>query len=133
MSIARQFATFSAIGAAATALHYLILIILVQSGAADVITASSIGFALSAAANYALNRQLTFSSQRAHAEALPRFAAVACIGLGLNAALVWLFHAPLGLHYLLAQIAATGGTLLWNFVLNRIWTFPGSGAKSELP
>jgi putative flippase GtrA len=129
MSRFEQFIRFAIVGGVVTAIQYAILIALVQGAIAGAVAASSVGFAVSALANYALNRRFTFRSSQAHAEALPKFAIVALLGLAVNASLIWLFHIPVGLHYLLAQVLATGGTLLWNFTLNRIWTF----SPSSLP
>jgi putative flippase GtrA len=123
MSPFEQFIRFAIVGAIATAIQYAILIALVHGALAGPVVASSFGFAVGALANYALNRSFTFRSSQAHAEALPKFAIVALLGLAVNASLIWLFHIPVGLHYLLAQVLATGGTLLLNFTLNRIWTF----------
>jgi putative flippase GtrA len=123
MSRFEQFIRFAIVGGVATGIQYAILIALVQGALAGPVAASSVGFAVSAIINYALNRSITFRSSQAHAEALPKFAIVAVLGLAVNASLIWLFHIPVGLHYLLAQVLATGGTLLWNFTLNRIWTF----------
>ena len=133
MSALQQLLSFSVIGGIATGIQYAILIVLVQARIADAVTASSIGFVSSACVNYALNRRYTFRSARPHGDALPRFAAVAGLGLALNAALVWAFHVALGLHYLAAQVLATGGTLAWNFVLNRVWTFPVSAPRRQTP
>jgi putative flippase GtrA len=123
MSPFEQLIRFAIVGAIATAIHYAILIALVQGALAGPVAASSFGFAVGALASYTLNRNFTFRSSRAHLDAVPKFAIVALLGLSVNASLIWLLHAAVGLHYLLAQVLATGGTLLWNFTLNRIWTF----------
>lgn len=123
MNLFRQFTRFAVIGAFATGLQYLILILLVQGGLAGAVMASSIGFAISSAFNYLLNRRFTFRSARSHTHALPRFMAVAAIGLCINGLLMWLFSSPLELHYLVAQLLATGATLVWNYSMNRLWTF----------
>lgn len=125
-SSADQFVRFSLIGGVATALQYAILIALVETALADAVAASTIGFAISALVNYALNRSFTFRSSKSHAEALPKFGTVALLGLALNASLLWLFHVAAGLHYLPAQLLATGGTLSCTFTLNRSWTFSAS-------
>jgi putative flippase GtrA len=132
MSIGRQFVRFLMVGGACTAFHYLVLIGLVHLGWAAV-PASSLGFSLSAVLNYALNRRLTFRSDAAHRRAVPRFALVALSGLALNAALLGLLHDGLGWHYLLAQVFATVGTLVWNFTLNRVWTFSTLTAGNAPP
>jgi putative flippase GtrA len=124
-----QFIRFTIIGGFATLIQYAVLIALVQGGGINAVTASSVGFVLSAVVNYALNRRITFRSDQPHAKASPRFATVAVGGLAVNAGLIWLFHVAAGLHYLLAQVLATIGTLLWNFALNRAWTFAARPAE----
>jgi putative flippase GtrA len=128
----QQFTRFAAIGALATGLQYLILILLVQGQLAGAVIASSIGFTASSFINYLLNRRYTFRSDRSHSHALPRFMTVASIGLGINAVLMWLFSVLLGFHYLVAQLAATGGALVWNYSMNRAWTF-SKAMPSNLP
>lgn len=131
--VVHEFLRFALIGGVATAIQYATLVFLVQADLAGAVLASGIGFVLSALANYALNRRFTFQSRRAHAEAMPRFAAVALAGLAINTSLIWLFHVPVGLHYLVAQILATGGTLLWNYSVNRVWTFSTRSVPRETP
>jgi putative flippase GtrA len=123
MNWAPQFVRFAMTGGLATLLHYAILIALVTWGRIDPVVASSIGFAVSTVLNYAVNARFTFRSERPHAQALPRFVAVALVGFGCNAVLLWVLHTIAGLPYLLAQVAATVGVLGWNFVMNRTWTF----------
>jgi len=118
-----QFFRFAIVGAVATGLQYALLVLLVEFADAAPVLASSVGFTVSAFVNYAMNRRFTFDSGRPHGEALPRFLLVALVGLALNGGLVWLFHVPLRLHYLLAQVIATLGTLVSSFALNRAWTF----------
>src|SRR5438128_7750584 len=86
-----QFIRFAIVGGVATAIQYAILIALVQGALAGAVAASSVGFAVSGIVNYALNRSITFRSSQAHAEALPKFAIVAVLGLAVNASLLWLF------------------------------------------
>ena len=118
-----QFIRYAGVGAIGTAVHYGILIALVQSAGANAVVASTAGFVVGAFVNYALNRQFTFPSERAHRVALPRFFAVAGAGLLLNALVMAAMLAVLPLHYLLAQIVATGVVLVTGFVANRRWTF----------
>ena len=54
--------------------------------------------------------------------ALPRFAAVATVGAAINTVIVGSLFAA-GLHYLVAQVAATAIVLAWNFLANKYWTF----------
>jgi putative flippase GtrA len=122
-SLPEQMVRFAAVGGLATALHYLILIALVEGAGLDASLASACGYALSTLVNYALNRRLTFRSRRSHSSALPRFLWLAVVGLAINTAAVWLLAQVLGLHYLVAQVAATALTLCWNFLAARHWAF----------
>lgn len=120
-----RFVRFAIVGAIATAMQYAILVLLVRGFAVAPTAASSAGFALAAAANYLLNYRFTFRSDRPHGPAAAKFALLAAMGLLINAAIMhWLTGA--GLHYLLAQVCATGAVLVWNFTGNSLWTF-GAG------
>ena len=96
---------------------------LIWWAAFEVVAASSVGYGAGALVNYVINYTFTFESNKAHSSALPKFFVVAGFGFALNAGLVALFARLLEFHYLLAQVLATVIILLWNFVLNRIWTF----------
>jgi putative flippase GtrA len=91
--------------------------------------ASSIGFVLSAGANYLLNYHFTFQSNRPHGPAAMKFGLLAGTGLLINAAIMRLMTGA-GVHYLVAQVCATGVVLLWNFIGNTLWTF-GVGPVEE--
>lgn len=113
---------FVLVGGVATAIQYALLVILVRGFGMAPTPASSIGFALSAAVNYLLNYRFTFRSNRPHGPAAARFAALAGAGLLINAAVMHVL-VGVGLHYLLAQVCATGVVLFWNFIGNSFWTF----------
>ena len=117
------FIRYAGVGAIGTAVHYGTLISLAQGLGTNAVVASTAGFAMGAFVNYALNREFTFASDRAHRVALPRFFAVAGAGLLLNALVMAVILAVLPLHYLIAQVAATGIVLVAGFLANRRWTF----------
>jgi putative flippase GtrA len=119
----RQFIRYSLVGAVGTAVQYAILVWLVQSATTSALTASTAGAIAGALVNYYLNRRWTFGSSRAHEQALPRFAAIALAGIGLNAIVMAGMFTYLGAHYLLAQVVATGVVLAAGFLANRKWTF----------
>lgn len=123
MSVKAQFVKFALVGGLATALHYAILVVLVEGLRWPPVAATSVGFVVSALGNYLLNRRFTFRSQRRHVEAAPRFAVVAVVGFWINAGVVWLAFNAAGLHYLVAQVVATLATVGWTFGANRHWTF----------
>ena len=118
-----QFLNFAWVGTVATALQYLVLIVLVQFGDLKPALASSLGYAAGAGINYLLNYYYTFASERRHFQAMLKFLTVAVIGLAVNSLIVAVATEKLRLHYLLAQVIATGVVLMWNFSANRLWTF----------
>lgn len=120
---AKQFSVFSLMGAMGTAAHYALLFLLVTGVGVHPVPASVAGAVLGAVINYILNYRFTFRSNRKHQEALPRFLAIAATGLALNTILMWLLVEPLRMHYLGAQLIATGCVLIWNYFGNRHWTF----------
>lgn len=130
MSVLGQFIRFAGVGGVCTGLQYLILMLLVALLDIHPVIASSAGYVLSALLNYQLNRVYTFQSGAAHLHALPRFFAIALVGLVLNAAVLGFMVSVFNLYYMLGQVVATAVTLVWNFIANRTWTF--AKAKSDL-
>jgi putative flippase GtrA len=118
-----RFVRFLLVGGGATLLQYVLLVLFVHTWLPNAVAASTLAYVISAQCNYLANRAFTFRSDRPHASALPRFIVVTTIGLGLNAAVVWLAADGLKLHYLLAQAFATVATLCWNYVASLRWAF----------
>ena len=123
MNTTRQFFYFTGLGAIGTAGHYATLIVLVQLWDVDPVIATTFGFIVGAVINYMLNYHITFQSDKRHVEALSKFLLVATIGAGINAFIMFVGVDGLKIHYLLAQIIATGIVLAWNFLVNKFWTF----------
>ena len=119
-----QFVIFAAGGAVGTACHYITLVFLVELAAFPVVPAALAGFLVGALVNYSLARRFAFQSSRPHRTALPRFATVATVGAAINTAIVALLFG-MGVHYLLAQVAATTIVFFCNFLANKNWTFGG--------
>ena len=121
--LVRQFVLFVGAGAVGTAAHYLVMILLVEWGGIPPVTGSGCGFAAGALVNYHLARRFVFLSDRPHREALVRFLATAFGGFWVNLGVMHLLLQWTPLHYLLAQLIATGVATVWNFSVNRCWTF----------
>jgi putative flippase GtrA len=134
-AVLARFFKFALVGAAATALQYSILILLVSLWGLPAPTASTIGFVASAGLNYWLNYRFTFRNQQAaqpaiaHGPAMAKFAVLACVGLLINAALMKGLTGA-GWYYVAAQIVATAVVLVWNFMGNSLWTFAGRSPVS---
>jgi len=119
----RQFARYAAAGLVATAMHYALLVALVESGDIAPLTATLAGYVAGGFVSYALNRRLTFTGSRPHREAGWRFALVAVGGFAWTGLLMVLFTGRLGAPYLPAQAATTLIVLAWGFLANRLWSF----------
>lgn len=114
---------FLLIGALSTFIHYFILLILVRIFDVDILISSGVGFIISSFFNYLLNKNYTFRSLCGHVESMPKFIFIATFGLLINTVMVWLVAVVMQWHYIIAQILATGCSVVWNFFLNRFWTF----------
>jgi putative flippase GtrA len=123
MVLLSQFSRFVLVGGFSTALQYLLLVLSVQAAGTDPVVASSVGYVLSALANYDLNYRLTFRSRVPCLGGMLRFALVHAVGFLLNGAIMTAGTKGLALHYFVAQVLATIVVLFWNFFANRRWTF----------
>ena len=121
--IIRQFFSFAAVGVVGTAAHYSTLIALVQFMHVNPVVSSGAGFIVGALVNYALNYRLTFRSTKLHRDSMPKFFLVALFGLAFNTAIMALMTEIWKVYYLIAQVLATAAVLVWNFAVNRYWTF----------
>lgn len=123
----KRFAAYVAVGAAGTAVQYVVLFAGTSTGWATPATASAVGAALGAVVNYWLNHRVTFSEAhnrtRDHIASIPKFAVTALAGV----ALTWLamhamtqrLHVPVPV----AQLIATALTLAMTYTVNSAWTF----------
>lgn len=119
----QQFILFTAVGGIGTGGHYLTLVALVETGLLSAVPASVAGFTVGALINYVLNYRFTFRSTKSHHEAMSKFFSVAILGAIINTLLMHVGVNILHFYYLVAQILATGLVLLFNFLINKLWTF----------
>jgi putative flippase GtrA len=118
----RHLIRYGLVGAAATALHYLVLVACVELAGWPPWLASGTGAAVGAQLAYAGNRWFTFAHRGAVSSSWPRFQATALLGALLGMGVVAL-GVQAGLYYVLAQMLATLLGLLLTFAVNRGWTF----------
>jgi putative flippase GtrA len=109
-------------GAIGTALHYLVLIVLVSGLGNDPATSAMIGATSGAVCNYWLNYRYTFQCSTPHLEVFTRFIGMAILGILLNGILVWTWT-RLHINYLISQVFATLIVLGINFVISKFWVF----------
>ncbi|HEU4517614.1 MAG TPA: GtrA family protein [Steroidobacteraceae bacterium] len=121
--VTSAFGRYLLVGSAATTIHYVLLVALVELSGSTAAPAAAFGAACGGIAAYAGTRRFTFPGRVPHAQALPRFMAVAAFGVAANGAIVWSATAIAGMHYLAAQVIATLFVLWSGFMLNRRWSF----------
>lgn len=119
----RRFLAFAGVGVIGTVAHYLTLTGLFELLGVSAVIASSAGYVVGAVINYLLNYHYTFRSSLSHTRTAPLFFAIAGVGFFMNGAIVGLLTSKAALHYLLAQVVATGTVLVWNFLANHFGTF----------
>ncbi len=118
------FARYTLTGGIATAVHYGVLLGLVEAGHIAAGWAAAVGAAAGALVAYLGNRRFVFAGSGAsHRQALPRFLTVAALGAAVSGLVVWLGSTALGVHYLAAQVVATVLVLVLTYRLNRAWSF----------
>ena len=107
----------------AAAAHFCALWLLVEFCGANATAASAIGFCVATVVNYSLQYHWTFRASGPHSTLFWRYLAVSTTMLGVNTALFWTLCKVVGMHYLVAQIVATGAVVVLNFTINRRYTF----------
>lgn len=119
---AREFLRFAAVGAAATIVHYVLMIALVEALGVSPVLATVCGFLVGALGSYSLHRRYTFAARPAFGKGLAKYLLVVAIGAVINAGIVAAFVAA-GIHYMIGQVVATGLVLIWNFGAARAFVF----------
>jgi len=123
---------FACVGAIATLIQFGILIFLVQMFGVAPVVASVAGYMVSACINYYLNYKITFKATTNHKKTAPMFCVTTGVGLFLNAVVMSCCLNILHVKYIFAQVAATGCVFVWNFTLNKLWTFrPAAGQQED--
>jgi putative flippase GtrA len=113
---------FACVGATATLIQFGMLILLVQQFGLNPVAASVAGYLVSICFNYFLNCRITFKAAT-NRKTFVMFGLTAGTGLLLNVLVMSFCLRILGLKYIFAQVAATGCVFVWNFTVNKLWTF----------
>jgi putative flippase GtrA len=137
----KRFAKFAIVGAIGTVVDYIVFNLSAFVFGLDELVAQGISFLAAVASNFILNRNWTFKDSRSKRlrVQLSQYVLVNAIGLVIRtpifAFLGGIFHSyldpvtlPLGisaswLAHNLALAGAIGVVMLWNYFVNRRWTF----------
>lgn len=122
--LVRQLAWFIAVGCAAAATHWLVVVAVVSAGGLAPLAANVVGWLVAFCVSFAGHFQLTFRHHKTPvARAARRFFAVSALGFAVNElAYAWLLRAtnlPYDILLALILIAIAGMT----FILGRLWAF----------
>lgn len=118
-----QFTFFLGAGVMATAAHYAVMVLLASGLGMGAVTAASVGYVVGAVVSYALNYRFVFRSTGSHGRTMLRFLGVVMLGFIVNRQIVSAGTEWLHVHYLPAQVVATGAVFLLNFILSKLWAF----------
>ena len=123
--IAREVALYTAPMGVAFAVDLAVLAALVELAAVPYLAAAAAGFVAGGLVAYLLSVRFIFRFRRVQDRSLEAatFVALGLIGLVVNLGGMWLGVEMLGLHYLLAKIAAAGLSFVTNYGLRRLTLF----------
>ncbi|MEO7057459.1 MAG: GtrA family protein [Caldimonas sp.] len=113
---------YASVGAVATAVHYALLVALVENRLLAAPLAAAAGAWLGGQVAFVLNARFTFEGAALTFASWWRFQVTASIGAALSFVLV-AAGIRLGVHYLLAQAVATLVAMLVTYEINRRWSF----------
>jgi putative flippase GtrA len=121
--VALQGVRFAAVGAAATAIHVLLFVALIEALQMSALLANLAAFGSALLLSFAGHCHWTFRVQDGRWRAFGRFAVVALLGLGLNSGIAYGIADRLGWHYAYAVVAMVTVTPVALFLLSRRWAF----------
>lgn len=120
---ARRITVFGLVGAMASLTHLAVAGALMEGLGLSIWWANLGGFAVAFGLSYLGHYHLTFTSGRAHGQAVPRFLATALIGLGVNNAALWVMVRLSGREALGFVLVAIGVAAAVTYVIARLWVF----------
>ena len=126
----RQFVRYAIVGATNTVLDFSVYLALTRGlpwWGHHLVLAAAASFCVGVTSSFLLNTFWTFRAELAGWKArAPKFLIVALSGLAWNSVLLHL-GVLLGIHDIVAKLAATAMVMLWNFWMQKTWTFKELG------
>ncbi len=119
-----QFIKFSIVGASNTLIDFGVYLLGTRVAGVHYLLANVVSFTTAASWSYMMNRKWTFrdTNSRVHTQYI-KFLLVSVVGLGLTSLLLFLFVHHLRIHDVIGKALAVALVLIWNFSINRFWTF----------
>lgn len=122
--VVRQFVKFSLVGASNTVVDFGTYLFLTRVVAVHFLVANVFAFLLAASWSFVWNRRWTFRSSdpRVHHQYV-RFLVVSTVGLLLTTGILYILVEHASMADIFAKVIAVSAVLVWNFLINRFWTF----------
>ena len=114
---------FAVSGGLATVTHVVVFVVLVEWLGLRPVLAATPAFVLALLVSYGANYHWTFAANGPHRLMLPRFVAVALIGLALNLLITYSVVDLAGYWYGYALLLVVLIVPLLTFTLSRVWVF----------
>ena len=114
---------FAISGGLATAVHASLFVSLIEWFSMRPFIAAGVAFSVALLVSYGMNYHWTFSVSGPHRVMLPRFVAVAVLGLFLNLGITYTMVDVLGYWYGYALLLVVMLVPLMTFVLSKLWVF----------
>lgn len=118
-----QFVRYILVGGLGTLVHLGILAACVEWFGWSPAAGAVAGFLAALLISYVLNRDWTFKSRRPNSAALWRYVLVSLSGLALNTAMMMGLVKYAHCNYFYAQLYVIAAVPVYNFLVNRYWTF----------
>ncbi|MFZ6748374.1 GtrA family protein [Undibacterium sp. Ren11W] len=121
---------FAAVGLSAAAIHYVSVVILVETLATPPLLANIAGFFISFWMSYFGHRFWTFGDHaNMNNSSFLRFFATASLGFGMNELLFYLMLAHTAIPYTIALALAVFTVAMSTYFLSRLWAFRSQTAQ----
>lgn len=119
----KKIVNFGLVGIVATAIEYVLLVILKELFNIDVLIASGISFTISLCFNYILSIKYVFVDKKemSRTKEMSGFFVTAIIGLVINQIVMWILIDITSLYYLFSKVIATAIVMIWNFISRHIF------------
>ena len=111
---------FAIAGGSCFILELAVLYSLTEFAGINYLTSAMFAFIASVIVNYIMCAYWVFPARKRSLIKTIIFASTSVAGLGINQLCMWTFVELVGLHYMLAKIAAACIVTIWNFITKRM-------------
>lgn len=115
---------YACVGATSAVIDLGLLYIFVEYGNLPILLAATLSFLCALGVSFFLHKFFTFKVYDGNAfRQYIKFFLTSSVGLGLNTLIMYTLVYRAGIWYIFAKIIAAGFVFVWNFSVNRYWTF----------